>query len=183
MHVVVSAFEPFGGRPSNRSLSAATLLAGKRGVPTWAVLPVRFARLTEAVDRVIATKPDFWLMLGESWSASALCLETTAVNLISARIPDNDGAQPRRQRVEQGPPRRKTAIGINALVRAIDQSGVPVERSENAGRFACNAAYYLALARLGARRVLFVHVPADADRLADAPLLEGLRQIIRSRRR
>ncbi|MBS2030537.1 MAG: pyroglutamyl-peptidase I [Deltaproteobacteria bacterium] len=175
MRIVLSGFEPFGGRAVNRSATAAERLAERwPGELELVTLPVRFATLPEAIERVAVTTPDFWLMLGEASSASGLRLESTAANEISARIPDNDGAQPQGHPIAPGGKVLQTALSIDALVRELTKLEVPVERSDDAGRFACNAAYYLALAKLGANRVLFVHVPDDATKLSGEQVLRGL---------
>ena len=53
------------------------------------------------------------------------------------------------------------SLAVKELSAAARSAGARATPSLNAGRFACNAAYYLALAVLGSERVLFVHVPTD----------------------
>ena len=175
--IAVSAFEPFGGREHNRSLGLLRRLTRLRRINAH-VLPVAFAPLPRAVAAIAARKPRRWLMLGESALATGLKLEQRAWNRIDARLPDNLGAQPRGGKVARGPLVRSTGLPIDEWVSALAAMGVAAEHSLNAGRFACNAAYYLALSALDADRVLFVHVPTDEAHGSDALLAGGLALLI-----
>ncbi len=171
--VAVSAFEPFGGRATNRSLEVLRRL--ERLLPLQPhVLPVDFARLPRAVRAIAGTRPPLWVLLGESGVASALRFEARAWNRIDARLSDNGGHQPRGMAVARGPQVRRTSLAVKELSAAARSAGARATPSLNAGRFACNAAYYLALAVLGSERVLFVHVPTDRAVGSDAVLARGL---------
>jgi pyrrolidone-carboxylate peptidase len=177
MKIVVSAFEPFGGRDRNRSLELLNHLAAQLLLETH-VLPVCFAELSRCVTAIADTAPDFWLMLGESEKAQALHFERRAHNSIEARIPDNKGQQPRGCEVEPGPETRDSKVKLGRLLNGLRILGIPARASYDAGRFACNAAYYLALSRLPSERVIFVHVPAEVEHGSDALLCRGLRTLL-----
>lgn len=177
MRIVVSGFEPFGGRAVNQSQRLAAALARSQKLARR-TLPVRFGKLAAAVAKIARVQPELWLMLGESGKAEGLVLEARAANLIDARIPDNDGAQPRGEPVCAGRAMRRTGVPVAKIVKALGARGIPAVRSEDAGRYACNAAYYLALSQLPAARVLFVHLPADASRVPEEKLLEGLKLVV-----
>jgi pyroglutamyl-peptidase len=173
--VAVSAFEPFGGRAVNRSLQVLGKLAQLRPLATH-VLPVDFAALPGAVREVTASQPLLWVMLGESALASGLRVERQARNRIEARIPDNRGAQPLGAKVGRGAARRRTALDVEALVAASCAAGMPAEASDDAGAFACNAAYFLALASRSP--VVFVHLPTAAQHGSVARLARGVAAIV-----
>ena len=176
--VLLTAFEPFGGRKVNRSqlvlehvarAAAARVAPGRPRVVTR-VLPVSFDALGPAVARALRTgrgRPAAVVMLGEAGTAEELRLERVAVNRIDARIPDNAGKRPTGERVvEGGPAAYFSSAPLKRAQAAARKAGVPVRLSDDAGGFACNAAYYLALHRLhqagaGELPVLFVHVPVQ----------------------
>lgn len=181
--VLVSAFEPFGGRKVNRSIDAARALAAAppAGV-TVAVelLPVAFDQLEGAVTRLVARAKSLGaagvLMLGESSSARGLRVERLAVNLIDARIDDNAGRKPQDVPVDRrGPAARFATAPVKALALAASRAGTTTDLSLSAGVFACNAAYYLTLRDAPASLpVCFVHLPTSSRALSAAALGKGV---------
>jgi pyroglutamyl-peptidase len=193
--VLVTAFEPFGGRSLNRSLQVlehvARAAATAQGVPpsvrvVTRVLAVRFDRLESAIDRALACRPDAVIMLGESGPAAELRLERVAVNRIDARIPDNAGEQPRGERVVAGGPAAYfSSAPLRTAIGSVRRAGAPVALSDDAGSYACNAAYYLALHRLHRRRsgsvpVLFVHVPVRTRMVGLRPATRAVLSLVRT---
>lgn len=190
--LLLTAFEPFGGRRSNRSQTLLEQLArslGRSDGPRVAthLLPVDFARLPGAVGRALASfrgGPDALLMLGESGQTESLRLERLAVNRIDARIPDNAGLQPTGAPVvTPGPSAYLTSARLRAALTAARREDPGAALSEDAGRFACNAAYFHALHALHAKGradvpVLFVHVPVSTRALALRPATRALLGIV-----
>jgi pyroglutamyl-peptidase len=88
-----------------------------------------------------------------------------AINVIDARIPDNDGAQPVDAPVaKHGPAAYFSTLPIKSMRVALLAAGIPAEVSQTAGTFVCNQVFYAlmrALARMPAPRPRggFVHVP------------------------
>ena len=186
MSVVLAAFEPFGGRRVNRSLLVARAAAARLGLRVR-VLPVRFDRLGNAVAALLDPVPDALLLLGEHGRATRLHLERTAHNEIVPRIPDNAGRRPRGPVRRGGAPRRMSTLPLRSAVAVLARHARS-RLSDDAGRFACNAALYHAL-DLAARRRLrtrigFVHVPVRSLRLRDiAAAIEALvRRLVDPRR-
>lgn len=184
--VLVTGFEPFGGRAVNASWTAVTRLAETWSGPERLVverLPVAFgtgpARLRELLADVA---PDLVVCVGEAGGRHAVSLERVALNLVDARIPDNDGAAPVDVPVlPGGPTAYLSSLPVKACAEAVRATGVPAEVSHTAGTFVCNATSYALLhqlAGLGDVRGGFVHVPVtledsvgaddDAERLARA---------------
>jgi len=99
-------------------------------------------------------------------------LEQTAANDADFRIPDERGAQPVKQPIEEGDPwgcRRHCALPLHAMSGTLEAAGLPVKVSSDAGRFLCNFAFYKSLSAAERLNVasgsrskhasLFVHVP------------------------
>lgn len=191
--ILVLAFEPFGGRNVNRSQLVlehiARAASSPRGIRQGVrvitrTLPVAFSKLGRAVDRALAHRPDIVLLLGESGRADELHLERVAVNRIEARLPDNEGSQPRAARVvESGPAAYFTSLPLEPALAAVRRAGVSASISTDCGLFACNATYYLALHKLRAQRapipVVFVHVPVKSRAMALRTATRGVLALLR----
>jgi len=170
--VLLTGFEPFAGDASNPSGDAVRLVAaGWTGPETLviAVLPVTFVgaaeRLAELIDE---HSPDVVIATGLAGGRAALSVERIAVNLIDARIPDNDGAQPvDRPSIAGGATAHFTSLPAKAIVRDLAACGIPSELSHSAGTFVCNHTFYMAAdaaTRRSGMRAGFVHVPWDDGR-------------------
>ena len=174
MKLLVTAFEPFGGETRNGSREALLLLpetiGGARLVKR--TLPVAFAAAPARLLSILAEeRPDAVLCLGQAGGRRALTPERVAVNLMDARIPDNEGAQPEDEPVIPGAPAAYFAtLPVKAMTEAIRAAGLPAELSYSAGSFVCNAVLY-ALLDAQARaypqmRGGFLHLPWLAEQAA-----------------
>lgn len=161
--VIVTGFEPFGGRRGNRSMAAVRLLATETRVATQ-VLPVSFALLRELVPPLVDGCGRALILVGESGKAKRPTLERVAINLAEAALPDNSGVTPRGPVLAHGPAAYFATWPAARLLERLREAGHDAELSAHAGTFACNAALYLALHRAAELRrpprVGFLHVPA-----------------------
>ncbi|MGY4642414.1 pyroglutamyl-peptidase I [Cellulomonas sp. URHB0016] len=166
--VLLTGFAPFDGRSVNASWEGVD--AVRSGWTDGAVglvvrrLPVSFRRARQDLRTAVAElAPDVVVCVGEADGRSAVGLERVAVNLIDARIPDEDGSAPVDVPViAGGPTAYLTTLPVKACAAAVRSAGVPVELSGTAGTYVCNATFY-ALMHLAERtpglRAGFVHVP------------------------
>jgi len=173
--VLITGFEPFGGGTTNPSQDVVEHL--QTITPeNWLfkVLPVSFEKAKAGIQQLMsAEQPDIVLMLGLAGDASKYRLETQAVNLATARIPDNDGNQPIDVPVIVADEMNQVLMGTwptDKLFEQLAASGHDVSISDNAGRYVCNATYYAALQQAVAidngageyrPRVGFLHIPPD----------------------
>ncbi len=162
MKLLVTAFEPFGGRTCNTSQDLLSELRNGHnqiGLLSYrfAILPVNFYHAWPTLRKhLVHHKPDAVLLLGEKTS-TALTLETTARNQrISKRglIPI---AKNSAQRITS--PLPVTKIGT-ALRRRFHSGKKFLSVSDNAGTYLCNFIYYKMLSSRLRLPALFVHVPA-----------------------
>ena len=147
LSVLLTGFEPFGGDCFNVSGAAAlaldgSVVAGHRvhGV----VLPCAFgqapASLQAALERY---QPALVLCLGLAASRRGFTPERVAINLVDARIPDNQGAQPMDQPVVPGASSAVfTGLPVKAMVAALRAAGFEAEVSLSAGSFVCNQVFF-----------------------------------------
>ncbi|GAB3604224.1 pyroglutamyl-peptidase I [Microbacterium aureliae] len=167
--VLLTGFEPFGGDAFNPSREVVRFLA-----QTWSgpgeivadVLPVAFdeagRRLRALIER---HSPDVVLATGLAGGRAVVGVERIAVNLIDARIPDNDGAQPVDEPSVPGAPAARFAtLPVKRIARDLVAAGVPAEVSHSAGTYVCNHVFYTALdaAPVGVRAG-FLHLPWTAE--------------------
>lgn len=171
--MLLTAFEAFDGRATNASWAAALAVAqGWTEPPALVVvqLPVSFRRARQVLRAAVAEhSPQLAVCLGETGERDVVALEERAVNLIEARLPDNDGSAPFGVPVIAGaPPELPSTLPLARCLAAGVATGVPVEVSPSAGGYVCNATFYALmhlLSRSPGTRGGFVHVPLTADRV------------------
>lgn len=177
--ILVTGFEPFGGELTNPSWEVAGTLpetiAGHAVVCER--IPVSFGRGPAAVLAAIQREdPSVVLCLGQAGGRAKVTPEFVGINYADARIPDNDGGQPRGARLlEDAPDAYFSTLPVHAMVQAMVDAGVPAAVSYTAGAYVCNAVLFSVLHALAKSRSTaragFVHVPyspGQACRLPEA---------------
>lgn len=164
--ILLTGFEPFGGDPANPSGQAVHLAAAQWDGPevlVTAVLPVAFAGAAAALEELLEEHdPDVVIATGLAGGRAGITVERVAVNLIDARIPDNDGEQPIDEpSLDDAPAAVFASIPVKAIVQDIAAAGIPATLSTTAGTFVCNHVFLHAgvWAEDHGRRAGFVHVP------------------------
>lgn len=148
--ILVTAFEPFGGKTWNASNMVLDLLKIEADK---ILLPVSIEQSNHRIEGLDVSMYDFIIMLGEA-NRDYLSLEMKAYNEIDMRIPDNQGLQLKNQKIDQGHT-YITPIKIDNFIKP----GVVV--SDDPGRYLCNYAYYQMSKKHP--RVLFIHVSATKE--------------------
>lgn len=166
--LLVCAFGPFPGVAANPAEAIARAFGRRRwpGDITVAVeiLPTRWAVLKGLPALLRRHAPDGVLLLGVAARRRALCVETRAVNRTTDR-PDAARAHPDHRRLMTGGREvLQTTARPRPLLAAARTAFTPARLSRDAGRYLCNASYFIALATLPAAvPVVFVHVPGQHD--------------------
>ncbi|MFG1480970.1 peptidase C15 [Xanthobacter sp. V4C-4] len=182
---MICAFGPFPGVPVNPSARLARDLVRARRPALAAcdlrleILPTLWASLPVLADLIARHRPDGMLLFGIAPRRRRLSIETRAVNAAADR-PDSAGRHPPRRRIDASAPAvLKSPARIPHLVAAA-RAACPAAPSRDAGRYLCNASYFIALARTGdAIPVVFVHVPGRPHRHG-AALGLALRVLLRA---
>lgn len=165
MRILITGFDPFGGETVNPAWEAVKALpdtvSGAELIT--AQIPTEFGRSAAVLRDLIAQhQPQAVVCVGQAGGRSGLSVERVAINIDTARIPDNAGVQPLNEPiVDAGPAAYFSTLPINAMVQASHAAGVPATVSNSAGTFVCNHIMYQALHMLAgsSARAGFVHVP------------------------
>lgn len=159
--ILVTGFEPFGGREVNPSAvlvhELETAGPGIEGVELRAcVLPVVYAEVEAAFARAADFfQPDIVLCFGlNADQKETIRIERIAVNLDDNEGPDNAGEVRARQaiRPDGGAALRATAP-VGLLRDSLRAARIPTRTSNSAGSFLCNHLLYYALDRAEAHRL------------------------------
>ena len=108
MRVLITGFEAYWDYPENSSWMVAERVAD-HGVEDVDIvveqMPVSFSRVA-SVFRLAVEKhnPDLIIMLGQSGGSDRVKLERVALNLMDAKIPDNDGYIPNEESIQSNTP-------------------------------------------------------------------------------
>lgn len=169
-NILVTGFEPFGGRGENPSLQALARLKAPAGARLYkARLPVSGRtvgpRLAALIGRV---KPDLIISLGLAAGETAVRVERFALNIADYGVKDNAGWQPAGKKLdENGPAACFVTTDPLKLAAAIRRAGAPAYVSNHAGGYVCNTLMYAALRAVETAglktKFAFIHLPVSTE--------------------
>jgi len=177
MKVLITGFEPFEGESVNPALESVAALpdviAGAEIVKV--TVPVVFSK-TEAILKEYIEKhqPDIVLCIGLAGGVSSMNVERIAVNIIDARIPDNEGNQPFDEPIfPDGDTAYLATVPVKAMVQNMRDHNIPTVLSHSAGTYVCNyimyQVLYLAAKHYPNVKGGFIHVPYLPQQVVDKP--------------
>ena len=164
-HLLITGFDPFGGASVNPSWEAVSRLPDTVGGYrlTRLQIPTVFGVAAKTVLAAAAQDaPDAILCVGQAGGRDAVTPERIAINMASARIPDNAGNQPVETPILPGAPDGMfSTVPVYAMAGAIAAAGLPGKISNTAGTFVCNDTLFRLLHHYAGTpvRVGFIHVP------------------------
>lgn len=176
--VLVTGFDPFGGEPVNPALEAVKQLDGKEIAGSLVVtkeIPTVFGKaittLEEAIEEI---QPDLVICVGQAGGRPVLTPERVAINVNDARISDNDHNQPIDEEiVPGGPVGYWSTLPVKAMVKKMNDSGIPASVSNTAGTFVCNHIFYGLMHYLdsigNSIRGGFIHIPFLPEQVVRNP--------------
>jgi pyroglutamyl-peptidase len=160
--IVVSGFEPFGGRAENASWTLAQAIAKSFPQEVRALqVPVLWGAPLTTINNV-RPLPEVWIAFGEG--TPEFQIEILAHNQ-RGMYPDNNAAQPAAPDIVSGAaPELQQRAEVAGLAEALTAAGFPTHVSKNAGRYLCEEMLYSLLHAQqqqpkALRLVLFIHVP------------------------
>lgn len=167
MKILVTGFDPFDGDSVNPALELIKQLPEEIDgceIITLEV-PTVFHKSIQVIKQAIDTHhPDAVLSVGQAGGRVDMTVERIGINCDDARIPDNEGNSPVDEKVfEDGDDAYLLTLPVKAMVKAIQDAGVPASVSNTAGTFVCNhVAYgvaYLAKKYYPGMKTGFMHIP------------------------
>lgn len=178
MKVLVTGFDPFGGESVNPAYEAVKQIpdqvAGAQVIKVE--IPTVFDKAGEAVEKaIIEHNPDIVLCIGQAGGRAGISVEKVAINLQEARIPDNEGRQPFDKKVrEDGENAYFATVPVKAMVKHIEDNGIPAHISYTAGTYVCNDTMYSLLYMINKKynniKGGFIHVPYDTAQIKGKPI-------------
>ncbi len=179
--ILATGFSAFPGAPENPTAWAIEELERTGWQPAGArlvvrTLPVTFEMWSTTMFPLLsALQPEAVVSFGLSAKAMGVTLESTARNCVATDRPDFTGACSGTGCVNQhGPALYPSRLPLKEIAGRLQQAGVPMERSDDAGDYVCNMLFYklMAAAEVSGPKVAgFVHVPyleSQAQRLKAA---------------
>ena len=176
MRILITAFEPFGGEKNNPTIEVVEALQGLEEVDIKK-LPVTFSCFEEVTKIPELNMYDYILHLGQAGGRSKITLGQVGINRMDARIPDNNGFQPKGEAIlENGGDGIFTTLPIRELVTSLQHKGFPVSISYTAGTYVCNYIMYSSLHHFkGSKtKVGFIHIPYSPSQVVykEAPSMD-----------
>ena len=183
-HLLITGFDPFGGETVNPSWEAVRRLPDAVGQYRLTKLQIPTV-FSAAADTVLATakadKPDVILCIGQAGGRDAVTPERIAVNIASAKTPDNAGNLPVEAPIDPaGPDGIFATVPVVAIAEAIIAAGLPGKISNTAGTYVCNDTLYRLLRHYAGTsvKVGFIHVPCLPEQAAAGAPSMTLEEII-----
>ena len=173
--ILVTGFEPYGGREGNPAHEAMKALDGRilngcsvvgRGLPvSLSGMKSKMQTLIDEID------PAAVIGLG-LWPGEAMIrLERAGINLADFEIADNEGLLLRDAPVSESiVSSRWATLPLRAIETALLANGIPARTSSTAGTFLCNACLFTLMESLSARASSipagFIHLPYMPEQVA-----------------
>lgn len=177
MKVLVTGFEPFGGETINPSWEAVKELPDKieNAEIIKHQLPVTFKGVKEKLPKIIEdVRPDVVVLTGQAGGRVNITVERVAINVMDARMEDNEGYKPEDEPIfENAPAAYFATIPVKRIVNALRENKIPAMVSNSAGTYVCNTAMYTALHHIAIKgldtKAGFIHVPYIPEQVLEKP--------------
>lgn len=177
MRILITGFEPYWDCHENSSWEVVKILSSYKSEAFEIVteqMPVSFSHVADALHKAIANhNPDLLVLLGQSGGSERIKLERFALNLMDAKICDNDGYCPDEELIyEDKPAALRTSLPIKKLCSAIEHQDIKVKISNSCGLYVCNRVYYealLACSNNPSMNAIFIHLPFYEDQPSAKP--------------
>ena len=174
MHVLLTAFEPYGQWATNASWLC--LMECTRQLPaspklTTRLYPVDFSAVPQRLASDLQGNFDFALHLGQAPGSSAIRLEEFALNVGGEAGQASEEFAPL---CADGPAALASQLPLPRWSHALRRAGIPATVSFHAGTYLCNATLYWSRylsQQMGlATRSAFLHLPLETSQVLAGPL-------------
>ena len=176
MKVLITGFDPFGGESVNPALEAVKALpdtiAGAEIIKLE--IPTVFRKSLEKIEEnIIKHSPDIVISIGQAGGRFGVTPERVA------RIEDNEKNQPIDITIfEDGETAYFTNLPIKAMVKEMQDGGIPASVSNTAGTFVCNHVMYGIMYMIDKKypniKGGFIHVPYIPSQVVTKPNMPSM---------
>ncbi|MDR5585919.1 MULTISPECIES: pyroglutamyl-peptidase I [Clostridium] len=182
MKVLITGFDPFGGESINPALEAVKKLPNtiSNAEIIKLEIPTVFKKSLEKIEEnILAHKPDIVISIGQAGGRFGITPERVAINIDDARIEDNEKNQPIDLKVfEDGENAYFATLPIKAMVKEMQEAGIPSSVSNSAGTFVCNHVMYGVLYMINKKypniKGGFIHVPYIPSQVVNKPNMPSM---------
>lgn len=167
--LLITGFEPFGGEAINPSWEAVLKLSDKIGdyTLTKLLVPVVFGEGARIIiEKAKEISPDVIICIGQAGGRDAVTPEMVGINLRYAQMPDNNGNQPKDERIiPDGENAYFSTLPVRKIAEEINNAGVTSRVSYSAGSYVCNDVLYSLLSHYEGKqtKVGFIHIPYSPE--------------------
>ena len=180
--VCLTYFEPFGERRENVSLIVSKDVDNPKVNLDKKGLRVSYDNIEKEIEEIISSNYDLVVLTGEAGGRKKVSLEKLAINLKSAKIPDNDGKICFNERIDNGNDAIFSNVDVISLNEKLKEEGYDLEVSLTAGAYICNLSYYYALKKVKEKnlktKVIFVHYPVLEDTSSFHKIIERIIDLV-----
>ncbi|MBZ4222638.1 pyroglutamyl-peptidase I [Bacillus wiedmannii] len=176
--VLLTGFDPFGGESINPAWEVAKSLH-ERTIGEYKIIskqvPTVFQKSISVLKEYIEElNPEMIICIGQAGGRPDITIERVAINVDDARIADNEGNQPVDVPVvEEGPAAYWSTLPMKAIVKKLQEEGIPASVSQSAGTFVCNHLFYGLMHELEKRdkkiKGGFIHIPFLPEQASNYP--------------
>ena len=173
MRILFTGFDAFGGETVNPAWEAVKMMRDnicgveiiKQEIPTV------FGKSREILEKAAEEyMPDAVVCIGQAGGRDAVTPEMVAVNIMDARIPDNEGNMPRHEFiVDGGREAYFSTLPVTKIAESLNENGIKSTVSYHAGTFVCNYLMYSLLDMIKTKyphmKGGFVHVPYSTEQV------------------
>lgn len=186
MKVLLTGFQPFNNETVNPAIELLKYYNNKEDIIT---LPLNVEYNFDAIKVINEIKnynPDVIILLGQAGGRKKVMVESVALNVHHATIPDNAQNKLTHEIIfEDGPIAYQTNVDLFSLLKKVNDENFDI--SYHAGTFVCNDLYYQTLHYINTNNLLtkciFIHLPYLDSQVVTKPnmpsmTLEKMKSII-----
>ena len=182
MKILLTGFDPFGGEPVNPAEEAVKRVRDNiNGVEVIKItIPTVQTKSVEAIEKAIELhNPDIVISVGQAGGRFDITPERVAINIDDFRIPDNEGNQPTDEIIQaDGKAAYFSNLPVKAMVKHMNDNGIPATLSNTAGTFVCNHVMYGILYMIDKKypniKGGFIHVPYIPSQVVTKPNIPSM---------
>jgi len=174
-NILVTGFDPYGKNDDNPACRVLEIIDGSEfdgyKIETLKVPTVYYRSIEKTVKKIVEINPEAVISVGMS-QRKKISVERVGVNINDARIPDNEGQQPKDELIdEEGETAYFSTLPVREIYDSLIEEGIPAHISNTAGTFVCNHLMYGVLNHINKNeldiKAGFIHVPMMPEQTLD----------------